>query len=273
MTSSIINIFLSTFPGVNLPATICFQLPANSTITQLQERVYERLPEIKSRLILTTISNRQLPYRSSDKILSLSTNNPTDFLSLRLGVPVCGGKGGFGSQLRAAGGRMSSKSKCGQSDENASSRNLDGRRLRTVNEAKALAEYLTIKPDMTKREQEQRRKRLEQIVELAERREEEIRNGKKGKIDGKWVEDKEEASERTRETVLAALKCGNYTDNLVTPQTSGPSSGDEDMAAPNSIKDLSVIDSRPQPKARRFFSFDDDAEFMSSSDDNSEDEG
>jgi len=47
---------------------------------------------------------------------------------------------------------MSSKRKRNQGEDNGSSRNLDGRRLRTVNEAKALAEYLAIKPDMAKRE-------------------------------------------------------------------------------------------------------------------------
>lgn len=44
---------------------------------------------------------------------------------------VLGGKGGFGSQLRAAGGRMSSQ-KTGNND---SCRDLSGRRLSTVKEA------------------------------------------------------------------------------------------------------------------------------------------
>ena len=104
---------------------------------------------------------------------------------------------------------MSSKRKRNQGEDNGSSRNLDGRRLRTVNEAKALAEYLAIKPDMAKREKEERKKRWEQVLELADRREEEIRTGSKSKVDGKWVEDKEEAGERTREAVLAAMKAGS----------------------------------------------------------------
>lgn len=45
---------------------------------------------------------------------------------------LLGGKGGFGSQLRAAGGRMSSQ----RTDNKDSCRDLDGRRLSTVKEAK-----------------------------------------------------------------------------------------------------------------------------------------
>jgi hypothetical protein len=45
---------------------------------------------------------------------------------------LLGGKGGFGSQLRAAGGRMSSQ----RTGNNDSCRDLNGRRLSTVKEAK-----------------------------------------------------------------------------------------------------------------------------------------
>ena len=166
---------------------------------------------------------------------------------------------------------MSSKRKRGQGEENGSSRNLDGRRLRTVNEAKALAEYLAIKPDMAKREKEERRKRWEQVVELAERREEEIKSGNKGKVDGKWVEDKEEAGERTREAVLAAMKSGNYKDNLVESSRAGPpgSSGSEDEALESSSKGTtppSEPEAKTKAKSIGFFGFDEDDEFMSDSD-------
>jgi hypothetical protein len=147
---------------------------------------------------------------------------------------------------------------------------LDGRRLRTVNEAKALAEYLAIKPDMAKREKEERRKRWEQVVELAERREEEIKSGIKGKVDGKWVEDKEEAGERTREAVLAAMKSGNYKDNLLgTSQGSASGSGnsasdDEVMGGTSSKGTTPPSEAEAKPKARTLFGFDDDDDFMSS---------
>jgi len=167
---------------------------------------------------------------------------------------------------------MSSKRKRNQGEDNGSSRNLDGRRLRTVNEAKALAEYLAIKPEMAKKEKEERRKRWEQVVELADRREEEIRSGNKGKVDGKWVEDKEEANERTREAVLTAMKSGDYKDNLLsTSQGSASGSGrsgseDEIMGGTSSKDTTPPSEPEGKPKARAFFGFDDDDEFMSDSD-------
>lgn len=175
---------------------------------------------------------------------------------------------------------MSSKRKKGQGDQNGSSRNLDGRRLRTVNEAKALAEYLAIKPEMAKKEKEERRKRWEQVVELAERREQEIKNGTKGKVDGKWVEDKEEAGERTREAVIAAMKAGDYRDNLLaTSSGSGsgsdgsPSEEDEFMGGIESSDMIPLSESTPgKPKAMSFFGFDEDDEFMSDDEEEEEEE-
>ncbi|CAD6442453.1 e5ebf1c5-11a9-4342-9505-a2e630c7e390-CDS [Sclerotinia trifoliorum] len=279
MVSQTVNVLLTSFPGLNLPPTLSLPLPNTTTISELQDKLYERIPSQDRRLILTTISNKLLSAESSSPISHLLSDPEDEFLSLRLSARLCGGKGGFGSQLRAAGGRMSSKRKKGQGDQNGSSRNLDGRRLRTVNEAKALAEYLAIKPEMAKKEKEERRKRWEQVVELAERREQEIKSGTKGKVDGKWVEDKEEAGERTREAVIAAMKAGNYKDNLLAT-SSGSGSGtdgsaseeDEVMGGIDSNDTTPPSESVPgKPKAMSFFGFDEDDEFMS--DDDEEEEG
>ena len=167
---------------------------------------------------------------------------------------------------------MSSKRKRNQGEDNGSSRNLDGRRLRTVNEAKALAEYLAIKPEMAKKEKEERRKRWEQVVELADRREQELKSGGKGKIDGKWIEDKDEAGERTRDAVLAAMKAGGYKDNLLATESS---SEDEVMGSsskgttPPSDKEVA----KPKEHARKFFGFDEDDAFMSSDEDEADEDG
>ena len=58
--------------------------------------------------------------------------NPCHPITLELGVRMLGGKGGFGSQLRAAGGRMST----GKATNVDSCRDLSGRRLSTIKEAK-----------------------------------------------------------------------------------------------------------------------------------------
>lgn len=92
-----------------------------------------------------------------------------------------------------------------------SARNLDGRRLRTITEAKNLAAYLATKPDMDRKEKEEKRKRWEQVVELAEQREADMRAGKgadgrrKGLSD-EWIESKEEVGEHVRNAVKSAMK-------------------------------------------------------------------
>lgn len=280
MAPSRINVLVSAFGGLGLPPTLSLAVAPSTSLSQLCDELDEHLPDIRTRLILTTISNKQLSPDSDQPLSGLLSSAEDDFLSLRLSVPVCGGKGGFGSQLRAAGGRMSSKRKKNQGEDNGSSRNLDGRRIRTVTEAKALAEYLAIKPDMERKEKEKRRQRWEQIVEMAEKKQEEIKFGKRGNLDGKWVEDKEEAGERTRDAVLAAMKAGNYKDNLLSTSggstsTTGSeegSAGDEKLVEESSSKETTPP-SEPEQKgkstARTFFGFDEDDEFMSS---DSEDE-
>jgi hypothetical protein len=57
--------------------------------------------------------------------------NPSFPITLELCARLQGGKGGFGSQLRAAGGRMSS----GKNTNTDSCRDLSGRRLSTIKEA------------------------------------------------------------------------------------------------------------------------------------------
>ncbi|KAK4157457.1 telomere stability and silencing-domain-containing protein [Chaetomidium leptoderma] len=334
-----INVLITSFAGTGLPPTLALALPPTASISALVDELDSRLPESATtsttRLLLTTLSSQPIPLDSQSPISSLlPTIKPESleaeeeeeeeeeedplqnaFLTLRLSAPLCGGKGGFGSQLRAAGGRMSKRKKgANPADEHASSRNLDGRRLRTVTEAKALAEYLAIKPEMDRKEKEKRRQRWEQIVEMTERRQDEIKHGsRKVGLDGKWVEDKEEAGERTREAVLEAMKRGGYRDNLVVGEHAGGSSG---SSADEEVEDEVMEDgegaeeeeesggskattppSDPEPElkgkgkekgkerevvsgngngngtARKFFGFDEDDEFMSSDDDEAEVEG
>ncbi|KAI8963406.1 telomere stability and silencing-domain-containing protein [Daldinia sp. FL1419] len=279
-----INVFVTTFSGLGLPPTLSLPISSTATLSDLHSCIEGRLPQTDSRLILTTVSNKQILSNSRDLVSTLCDADDA-FLSLRLSIPLCGGKGGFGSQLRAAGGRMAARKKRNHGDENASSRNLDGHRLRTVNEAKALAEYLAIKPEMERKEKEKRRARWQRIVEAADEREYEIKNSTKGRLDGKWVEDKEEASERTREAVLAAMKAGNYKDNLLGTShgststegmDEGSSEGGESEESSGSKAPTPPTDSKPKsaavkkPVTRAFAGFDEDDEFMSSSDEEEE---
>lgn len=182
---------------------------------------------------------------------------------------------------------MSSKRKRNQGDNNSSSRNLDGRRLRTVNEAKALAEYLAVKPEMDKEEKEERRRRWQAVVEMAEKRQDELKNGGgKQKIDGQWMEDKEEMSEKLHEAVMMAMKDDIWTDSLrdailggsstsasegsehATSSSSDEDEENEENGTSSAVAGPSAPAQKPAP--RRFIGFDDDDEFMSDSDEEEE---
>ncbi|KAJ5638835.1 hypothetical protein N7528_001225 [Penicillium herquei] len=297
MASSTVNILLSSFPGLSLPSTVSFSLPPTSSIADLTDKVASYLPTTLSlqSLILTTTNNKQI-LPSTEPLQSLivrdGESTTSSLLPIRLSVPLCGGKGGFGSQLRAAGGRMASKRKRNQGENNSSSRNLDGRRLRTVTEAKALAEYLAVKPEMDKKEKEERRQRWQAVVDMAERRQEEIKNGGgREKIDGQWMDDKEEMNEKAREAVLQAMKDGDWTDNLRDAILGGSSTSasegsdqmdsstsdddEADEADENEASSSTACPSAPaaKPAPRRFIGFDDDDEFMSDSDEEEEVQG
>jgi hypothetical protein len=69
---------------------------------------------------------------------------------------LLGGKGGFGSQLRAQGNKMSSKKRAGNYE---SCRTLNGQRIRVQKQTKLIEEYLAKEPErLSKREQEIREK-------------------------------------------------------------------------------------------------------------------
>lgn len=151
---------------------------------------------------------------------------------------------------------MSSRKKKQNGDANGSSRNLDGRRLRTVAEAKALAEYLAIKPEMEKREKDERRKRWEDIVASTERKQEELLNGRgQARLDGKWVEDKEEAENKTREAIEKMLMAQR-------------ASSEEDQEEEERV--TAASSSKPAPQRAMFGWDDEDDEFMSDSEEEEE---
>lgn len=121
---------------------------------------------------------------------------------------------------------------------------------------------------MERKEKEQRRKRWEQVVEAAERREEEVRSGKGGRVDGRWMEEREEAGERAREAVRKAMGEGRWRDNLWggMGEADGESEGDADEEVKVVGLNSNASGSATKPRAvssQAFFGFDEDDEFMS----------
>lgn len=256
-----INVLLDTFPGLSLPPTVCLPLPATTTTGALLRKITSLLPEAipsSTRIIVTTSSNKQILHTEDVTLAEFirnDTNATSNILPLRLSVPLCGGKGGFGSQLRAAGGRMSSRKRRQNAElATGSARNLDGRRLRTITEAKNLAAYLATKPDMDRKEKEEKRKRWEQIVELAEQREADMRSGKgadgrrKGLSD-EWIETKEEVGENVRNAVKLAIKAAEET-GVPDKDGSSGSGGSPAESDDDADSDLMDLDEEGMKKLR-----------------------
>lgn len=278
MASRTINVLLTTFPGIGLPSTLNIPVSSASTIGEVETAISDRLPENVTNIVLTTTSNKLLRSHRPEPITSLLKNESDEILPLRLSAALCGGKGGFGSQLRAAGGRISSRKKRAQGDQNGSSRTLDGRRIRTVNEAKALAEYLAIRPEMEKHEKDERRKRLEEIVKSTEARKADILAGKGGgtsRLDSQWLENKEEASEKAREAVLAALRNGDVK-GVFGEESDSSESASEDDGSESEEKEVSEKTKKtqkPPPAApMKFFGWDEDELSDSEEDDEDQDD-
>ncbi|KAH0004555.1 hypothetical protein KCU78_g13344, partial [Aureobasidium melanogenum] len=275
-----INVLISSFAGLTLPRTLSLPVPADTSIAAFTSLLSTHLPPHTDNLLLSTTSRRIDTTSTSSLSSLLSDNGSPTFLPLHLSARLLGGKGGFGSQLRAAGGRMSSRKNRNRNPDqlNGSNRNLDGRRLRTITEAKNLAEYLALKPEMDKKEKEERRKRWEAVVEAAERKEEELRKGNRNaRLDGEWVEAKEEVEQKTRDAVLAAMKAGLIeSDKPMLERTGSESSaaeGEGSDAQPEASSSASsdnddVKVTKPAAATTRaFYGWDDeDDEFMSSDD-------
>merc|ERR1719487_1959529 len=156
---------------------------------------------------------------------------------------------------------------------NASNRNLDGRRLRTVDEAKRLAEYLATKLEMDQREKDEKRKRWEAVVEAADKREEEIKAGRsghgQGRLDADYMDGKEAAEEKTREAVMKAMRESAMEVERTGSESSAEVEGDAEESSGSSQE--AGASSRP-PAAKAFFGWDEDEDNESESESEEENE-
>jgi hypothetical protein len=129
--SSVLVQTFSPFPSLTL--TLTSDTTFGSLYARLRHRYHDLPSNLVSSLVLSTHAG-QIPHPDTT-IASLHSDDgisTANFVTLRLTPRLLGGKGGFGSQLRAAGGRMSSQ----KTNNNDSCRDLSGRRLSTLKEAK-----------------------------------------------------------------------------------------------------------------------------------------
>ena len=172
MSSSVLIQAFAPFP------TLSLLVPDTTEISELFPLIkgkYSSFPlSLVSSLVFSTHSGHvPLPQSLISDLKAISSN----IVFLRLSPRLLGGKGGFGSQLRAAGGRMSSQ----KTNNNDSCRDLTGRRLSTIKEAKKyvflfsfpsrvnvksfirLAEYIQHEPDRVTAKAEAEKAKLEAL--------------------------------------------------------------------------------------------------------------
>ncbi|CAB4427032.1 unnamed protein product [Rhizophagus irregularis] len=172
--------------------TMCLTFPtdAHITIFDIKQVVYKRLLlEPKDQYLYTT----------SGKLLNdhapIFENENEEFVNVNLRIRILGGKGGFGSMLRAQGGKMASQ----KTTNFEACRDLNGRRLRTVNEARRLADHLEQEPERQRAQREKVKKKIEEGLREP--------STKKHRFDDTaYLKASEEMKEKVQNTVAEALQ-------------------------------------------------------------------
>ncbi|CCL98385.1 uncharacterized protein FIBRA_00380 [Fibroporia radiculosa] len=206
-----VSILVATFPPF---PTLSLSVPQDTPFSTVYDLLANRYPELPPNLALSP--NRGCAPALSAPISTLWFSNDeaqmrdesTRLVTLRLVPRLRGGKGGFGSQLRAAGGRMSSQ----KTSNNDSCRDLSGRRLSTIKEAKRLADYIESEPLRKKAQQEAQRAKLEAlekklgIVDSASSTDPEPLAGKKHRFDDtEYLEQSRDLVDSVKSAVSVAM--------------------------------------------------------------------
>jgi hypothetical protein len=112
---------------------------------------------------LCTLLHEILPALSDSFYLAFSRDRSS--VQVRLRLP--GGKGGFGSQLRAQGNKMSSKKRAGNYE---ACRDLSGQRLRSQKQAKLIADYVDGEAERVSSREREIREKMQKHLEAPNRK-------------------------------------------------------------------------------------------------------
>lgn len=186
-----------------LDQCVLLHLSAHTTISDMREGVALALGADVRSIRLTTRGGREpSKYSTLQDIFGAHA-----FAELELRVRLLGGKGGFGNMLRAQGGRMSKRSK----DDNMDScRDLEGRRLGAIREAKALADYIAKEPERKAALDEAQKRKFAKLEKMLGR-------------EPKTISDFEEAAEKL-EDVGESLEGSPEAESPAASSSAGPSS-------------------------------------------------
>lgn len=126
LTTMFTNVVVSSFAPF---PTLTLAVPASTQTSDILPLLNEKYPLLPSSDLFLSLHSG---VTSEHSPVSSLCEHGSNLVTFRLSPRLVGGKGGFGSQLRAAGGRMSSQ----KTNNNDSCRDLSGRRLSTIKEAK-----------------------------------------------------------------------------------------------------------------------------------------
>ncbi|CAE6442904.1 unnamed protein product [Rhizoctonia solani] len=215
-------------------STLAFQVSSSISLASLESEISARYPNLPYHaLSLASPCGADL---SRDAPLSSLTNGE-ELITLRLMPGLLGGKGGFGSQLRAAGGRMSSQ----KASNNDSCRDLNGRKLSTIKEAKKMAAYLETEPERKKAAAEEKRAKLEALEkqlgitpgETSKDGESSARAGQKHRFDDtEYLEQSREITDGVKSAVAAGLLKKRKKNKAASPVEPAPAKTAEPVTAP-----------------------------------------
>ncbi|RUS18186.1 telomere stability and silencing-domain-containing protein [Endogone sp. FLAS-F59071] len=186
---TIVNLFGGLKP-------LCLQFDPefpDHTIATLKNRLHELTSVPPDAQRLTTLGGRFI----TDDQLIFDPAEPDGPITFNMSLRLPGGKGGFGSMLRAQGGRMASQ----KTTNYEACRDLSGRRLKTVNEAKKLADLLEKQPEIEKAKRERLQRKIERGLKEPPQKKHRFN-------DNKFLEDRVEVIEGVKNAVAAVVKKG-----------------------------------------------------------------
>ncbi|GAC99354.1 hypothetical protein PHSY_006955 [Pseudozyma hubeiensis SY62] len=143
------------------PRHLCLALPASATATDVLQGFSKALCGRAPPCFFLTHRGRKLV--GSTRLRGLTTSNDDFPVVLQLRALLPGGKGGFGSMLRSQGGKMSAGAR---NSNNDSCRDLNGRRLGVLKEAKKLAEYLEGESERKRQMDEAQKKKYAKLEKM-----------------------------------------------------------------------------------------------------------
>lgn len=201
MTQAIVSLLSSS--------SICLPIEEETcTAHQLKQKIAQLTFIPVDQQVLSTVGGIAL---HDEQYLEFENNT----LYFNLSARLLGGKGGFGSMLRAQGGRMNAQ----KTTNFEACRDLQGRRIRTVNETKRLES--TNRHVLKKKKKLIHAYRMQEELEAIPEREAEKREKLKRKIeealkereprkhlfdDNKFLEESEEMVEGVKSAVGQAIK-------------------------------------------------------------------